>query len=460
MTINGLIMMRKEGTLLVVDDNKSILSALEILLTRYFEKVILLNNPNQINSNFREHSIDVVLLDMNFWTGVNTGNEGLYYLSHIKEISPETEVVLFTAYADVELAVTGIKQGAADFVVKPWDNDKLIATLQNAYNLHKSHKELKHIKEIKKELQDEPQMYWGTSDAMLRLRETVEKVANTDAAILITGENGTGKEMVAREIHNRSARSNEIMVSVDMGAVTETLFESELFGHVKGAYTDAHSDRAGKFEVASHGTLFLDEIGNLPYHLQSKLLAAIQNNRIVRVGSNSPIDIDIRLICATNCNIYKMVKDGTFREDLLYRINTIHIDIPPLRQRKEDIVPLASIFLKKYVQKYNKSISGFGAKAEKALQAYEWSGNVRELQHTIEKAVIMSDNGLIDEASLFLKSSIKPNTATESFTTLEQMEREMIEKAINRNPNNLSAVAQQLGITRQTLYNKIKKYEL
>ncbi|MDD2294291.1 MAG: sigma 54-interacting transcriptional regulator, partial [Bacteroidales bacterium] len=209
-----------------------------------------------------------------------------------------------------------------------------------------------------------------------------------------------------------------------------------------------------------HGTLFLDEIGNLPYHLQSKLLAAIQNNRIVRVGSNSPIDIDIRLICATNCNIYKMVKDGTFREDLLYRINTIHIDIPPLRQRKEDIVPLASIFLKKYVQKYNKSISGFGAKAEKALQAYEWSGNVRELQHTIEKAVIMSDNGLIDEASLFLKSSIKPNTATESFTTLEQMEREMIEKAINRNPNNLSAVAQQLGITRQTLYNKIKKYEL
>lgn len=452
--------MRKEGTLLVVDDNKSILSALEILLTRYFEKVILLNNPNQINSTFREQSIDVVLLDMNFWTGINTGNEGIYWLSRIKEMSPETQVVLFTAYADVNLAVKGIKEGAADFVVKPWDNDKLVATLQNAYNLYKSHKELKHIKELKKELQDEPQIFWGTSEAMLRLRETVEKVASTDAAILITGENGTGKEMIAREIHNQSTRCNEIMVAVDMGAITETLFESELFGHVKGAYTDAHSDRAGKFEVANHGTLFLDEIGNLPYHLQAKLLAAIQNNRIVRVGSNAPIDVDIRLICATNSNIYKMVQDGTFREDLLYRINTIHLDIPPLRQRKEDIVPLASIFLQKFAQKYNKDFSGFSSKAEKALKEYEWSGNIRELQHTIEKAVIMSDSGSIDEASLFLRAGTKATATPESFTTLEQMERQMIENAINRNPNNLSEVAQQLGITRQTLYNKIKKYGL
>ncbi|MDD2595766.1 MAG: sigma-54 dependent transcriptional regulator [Bacteroidales bacterium] len=450
--------MKKEGTILVVDDNKSILSALEILLAKYFEKVILISDPNQINTLFRKNEIDVVLLDMNFWTGVNTGNEGFYWLSRIKNISSEVQVVLFTAYADVDLAVRGIKEGAADFVVKPWDNDKLIASLQNAYNLRKSHKELKYIKEIRKELYDQPKMYWGESESMKQLRETVDKVANTDANILITGENGTGKEMLAREIHNASSRSSEIMVAVDMGAVTESLFESELFGHVKGAYTDAHNDRAGKFEVANRGTLFLDEIGNLPYHLQSKLLTVIQSNRIVRVGSNIPIDIDIRLICATNCNIYQMVKNGTFREDLLYRINTIHIDIPPLRQRKEDIVPLAEIFLGVYVKKYGKSISGFDAGAQEQLKEYEWFGNIRELQHTIEKAVIMCDGHKIDTQSLFLKMGTSKPALTDNFTTIEQMERQMIEKAVSQNPNNLSSVAQQLGITRQTLYNKIKKY--
>jgi DNA-binding NtrC family response regulator len=457
---NQLKIMQKEGTILLVDDNKSIISALEILLNRYFSKVIAINTPNQINFTLRSENVDVVLLDMNFCTGVNTGNEGIFWLKEIKKLSPEIQVVLFTAYADVDLAVRGIKEGAADFVIKPWDNEKLIASLQNAYNLRKSRKEVKQLKEIKKELIDEPKMYWGRSDAMKRLKDMVDKVADTDANILITGENGTGKEMLARELHNRSSRCNEMMVAVDMGAVTETLFESELFGHVKGSFTDAHFDRAGKFEVANNSTLFLDEIGNLPYHLQSKLLTVLQNNRVVRVGSNIPIEIDIRLICATNSNIYKMVEDGTFREDLLYRINTIHIDIPPLRQRTEDILPLAEMFLEKYTLKYGKKIKGFDINAQKVLKGYEWSGNVRELQHTIEKAVIMCDKSAIDETSLFLRHVSAKSIGFDSFSTLEQMERQMIQNAIIVNNGNLSSVAQQLGITRQTLYNKIKKYEL
>ena len=450
--------MTREGTILIVDDNKSILSALKLLLTKYFDKVVPTSNPNQIDTALREERPDVVLLDMNFSAGIDSGNEGLFWLKRIKEQRPETEVVLFTAYADIDLAVKGIKEGAYDFVSKPWNNEKLAATLLGAYNLRRSRKCVKQLKEIKRELLNEPAMYWGDGDEMKRLRETVEKVAGTDANVLITGENGTGKEMLAREIHKLSPRRSEMMVAVDVGALPESLFESELFGHVKGAFTDARSDRAGKFEVADRGTLFLDEIANIPLHLQAKLLTAIQSGQIVRVGSNTPVPVDIRLISATNRNIIEMTAQATFREDLLYRINTIHLDLPPLRRRREDIVPLAEMFLAKYAVKYGKPVSDFGREAKKSLAAYSWPGNIRELQHTVEKAVILSEGGVIDTDVLLPGTPHK--AARQEASTLEEMEREMIREAMQRQGGNLSAVAQQLGITRQTLYNKIKRYEL
>lgn len=451
--------MAKEGTLLIVDDNRSILAALRLLLEKYFARVLTLPTPNRLATTLREEQIDVVLLDMNFTAGINTGNEGIYWLGEIHARRPDIKVVLFTAYADIDLAVRAMRDGAVDFVVKPWDNDRLVASLRNAYNLARSTREVKQLKEIKRELAAEVPMFWGESPAMARIREIVEKVAATDANILITGENGTGKEMLAREIHNRSARSGELMVPVDMGAVPETLFESELFGHVRGAFTDARADRAGKFEVADRGTLFLDEIGNLPPHLQSKLLTAIQSGRIVRLGSNTPVAVDIRLVCATNRDLFGMVADGQFREDLLYRINTIHIDLPPLRQRREDILPLAETFLRRYATKYNKPIDGFDGAAVREMAEYPWAGNIRELQHTVEKAVIMSDGGRITPATLLLRPA-QAAQQQPSFSTLEEMERGMIAQSITRHGGNLTEVARQLGITRQTLYNKIKRYGL
>ncbi len=450
--------MTKEGTILVVDDNKGVLSALELLLNGYFDKVVMTSTPNQIDFALRDEKPDVVLLDMNFSAGINNGNEGLFWLRRIKEQRPEVEVVLFTAYADIDLAVRGIKEGAFDFVSKPWDNDKLLTTLQGAYNLRRSRKSVKHLKEIKRELLNESTMYWGESEAMKRLRDTVEKVADTDAYILITGENGTGKEILAREIHKLSSRKGELMVAVDVGALPESLFESELFGHVKGSFTDAKTDRAGKFEVANHGTLFLDEIGNIPLHLQAKLLTAIQSGQITRVGSNTPIPVDIRLISATNRNVLDMAAQGTFREDLLYRINTIHLDLPPLRQRIEDIVPLAEMFHAKYAAKYNKPASSFSREAKKMLSTYSWPGNIRELQHTIEKAVILSGGKVIDTDTLLLDT--RRRSIADPGSTLREIEREVIREAIERHGGNLSAVAGQLGITRQALYNKIKRFEL
>ena len=451
--------MTREGTVLIVDDNRSILAALRLLLEKYFARVLTLPGPNALDATLREERVDVVLLDMNFTAGINTGNEGIYWLRQIRARRPEVQVVLFTAYADIDLAVQAMRDGAVDFVVKPWDNERLVASLRNAYNLARSQREVKQLKEIKRELTAEQPMFWGSSPAMARIREIVEKVAATDANILITGENGTGKEMLAREIHNRSRRSGELMVSVDMGAVPETLFESELFGHVKGAFTDARADRAGKFEVADRGTLFLDEIGNLPPHLQSKLLTAIQSGQIIRVGSNTPRKVDIRLISATNRDLFGMVAGGSFREDLLYRINTIHIDLPPLRQRREDILPLSRKFLERYAAKYQKPIEGFDAAAERELAEHAWPGNIRELQHAVEKAVILCDGGPITPAALLLRPAAAP-APEPGDATLEQMERTMIAQAMVRHGGNLSAVAQQLGITRQTLYNKIKRYGL
>ena len=350
--------MAKQGTILVVDDNKAVLNALEMLLAGVFREVITLRTPNQIEAILESGRVDVVLLDMNFSAGINTGNEGLYWLSRIKEYAAEIPVVLFTAYADIDLAVRAVKEGATDFVVKPWDNAKLVATLLAAYRLHESRREVKQLKAkeevLKGQLSPERTVVWGESDVMRRVRQLIEKVAVTDANVLITGENGTGKEMLAREIHALSNRKYKEMIAVDMGTITESLFESELFGHIKGSFTDAHADRTGKFEAAEKSTLFLDEIGNLPYHLQAKLLTAIQRRSIVKVGSNTPIPIDIRLICATNRNLQEMVAKGEFREDLLYRINTIHVEIPPLRERKEDIIPLAERFMVHFCKQYDK----------------------------------------------------------------------------------------------------------
>lgn len=446
----------KEGKLLIVDDNRGILSAVKLLADKHFAEVVTLASPNSLVSTLRTFKADVVLLDMNFSAGINSGNEGIYWLRQIADKYPETKVVLFTAYADIDLAVKAMKHGAVDFVVKPWDNDKLIASLRNACRLSRQHRAPKR-REVSRP--DDKPMFWGESEAMSRIRETVEKVAVTDANILITGENGTGKEMLAREIHRLSTRRGGTMVSLDMGAIPDTLFESELFGHVKGAFTDARADRAGKFETASGGTLFLDEIGNLPLHMQAKLLTVLQNRSIVRLGSNTPVPVDIRLITATNRDLFDLTAQGGFRQDLLYRINTIHIALPPLRSRKEDIAPLAAMFLARYAEKYGKRVAGFTSEASERLAAHAWEGNIRELQHTVEKAVIMSDAETIDAAQLLLR----PSTAVASdneVSTLEQMERRMIRDAIAACNGNMTAVAQQLGITRQTLYNKIKRYGL
>ena len=445
--------MAKQKTIIIVDDNKGVLSALKLLLKNHFEYIIALPSPVTLLSAIRQENPDVVLLDMNFTDALNSGNEGLYWLHEIKRMNPFLPVVLFTAYADIDLAVRGIKEGATDFVVKPWDNTKLTETLLNACN--RSDKGRK-----KKEERPSSTMYWGTSKAMLELRAIVEKVAETDANVLITGENGTGKEMLAREIHALSNRYRKDMVTVDMGAVTETLFESELFGHKKGAFTDAHADRPGKFEVAEGGTLFLDEIGNLPYRLQSKLLTVLQSRTVVRVGSNEPISVNIRLICATNGNLDEMVAQGKFREDLLYRINTIHVEIPPLRERKEDIIPLAELFVQRFAKQYDKGQMILSDTARRKLQMHPWYGNIRELEHAIEKAIIISEGGILTDAHFhFPKKSLSPEKES-AIETLEDMELVMIRKAIDKCGGNLSAVAMQLGITRQTLYNKMKKHGL
>lgn len=446
-------MNKKAESILIVDDNRGVLTALQLLLKPYFKEIRTLSSPVTLLTTLREASWSLLLLDMNFTSGINTGNEGLYWLHEVKRIAPDLPVVLFTAYADIDLAVRGMKEGACDFIVKPWDNNKMVETLLHAAQSKQSNK----YQPTSSDTTDSNSgMYWGESQAMQQLHFLVEKVAATDANILITGENGTGKEMLARELHRHSLRCNKPLVSVDMGAITESLFESELFGHAKGAFTDAHTDRIGKFEAAHQSTLFLDEIGNLPYHQQAKLLTALQQRSIVRVGSNTPIPIDIRLICATNRNLQEMVNKGEFREDLLYRINTIHLELPSLRQRSEDILPLASRFIEQSCRKYRKPALQLSDEACQKLLRHTWPGNIRELQHTIEKAVIICEDTTLS-APLFHLTPTK-ETAPKPASTLEEMERQMIQQTLEACNGNLSAVASQLGITRQTLYNKLKKY--
>lgn len=439
--------MKKQGRILIVDDNRNILSSLRLLLSDVFESVMTLPSPSAMLSAI-DKGVDAVLLDMNFVAGINNGNEGLYWLHQISARHPDVPVVLFTAYADIELAVSAMKDGAFDFVEKPWDNAKLIATLQRAVASRRG----------AASLAQQPAMVWGQSAAMRQLQQMVEKVARTDANVLITGENGTGKDVLAHEIHRLSTRHVKTMVSVDMGAITDTLFESELFGHVKGAFTDARTDRKGLIEEASGSTLFLDEIGNLPLHQQAKLLSVVQRRKVQRVGANSSTDVDIRLICATNRDLQQMIAEGLFREDLFYRINTIQLVVPPLRERPDDIPILAGAFLREYAGRYGKTVDGFTDRAISAMVANPWPGNIRQLRHVVEKAVIIADGTVIDIADLQLPSP--PPQHAESQGTIEDMERRMIAEAIEQCHGNLSAVAVKLGISRQTLYNKMKRYDI
>jgi len=451
-----------DGKLLIVDDNQSALSALKLFLQAEFQMVEVLPNPGQIPSMLRKQAFDVVLLDMNFSAGVNTGNEGLFWLSEIKKISPSTEVVMFTAYGDVELAVKALKLGAADFVLKPWENEKLLATLRSALRLQRAGVEVQELRgreaAIRRDTNRESEEIVGSSPAILKVMALIGKVAGTDANVLITGENGTGKDLVAREIHRRSPRAGAFLVRVDMGAIPDTLFESELFGHKKGSFTDAREDRMGKFQLAHKGTLFLDEIGNLPLSLQPKLLSVLQNREIVPVGSNQSIPVDIRVLSATNCPLNLLVEQKHFREDLLYRLNTIHIEVPPLRERGEDIELLTSHFLKIFEKKYHRNSLRIGSAAIRKLMKYPWPGNIRELQHTLEKAVILSDSGVLKPEDFSFRTSQGGRAGQPE--TLEQSEKRLIEAALEQFGGNFSLAAKQLGISRQTLYNKINKYDL
>ncbi|NMD02349.1 MAG: sigma-54-dependent Fis family transcriptional regulator, partial [Bacteroidales bacterium] len=437
-------MQQNQGNILVVDDNKSILATLDIMLSPVFNKVTLLPGPNQLITTLKKEEYNLVILDMNFSAGINTGNEGIYWLKRIKETDPDISVVMITAFGDIELAVNALKEGASDFILKPWDNEKLIATLKMAVQLNISKKMVTELSEreteLKREINKERRDIIGSSPGLLNIMNMVRKVARTDANVLITGENGTGKELIAREIHRLSARTKEILVTVDMGAISESLFESELFGHTKGSFTDAHENRAGKFETANKGTLFLDEIGNLSFHLQAKILAALENRQISRIGSNQLIPIDIRLICATNKNLDKMVSEGLFRQDLLYRINTIQIEIPPLRERGNDITILAEYFLNKYSRKYNKPNLKINQQANEKLLRYSWPGNIRELQHTLEKAVILSESDILRPEDFYLKT-IDISEKSKTLPTLEEMERQLIHQALEINKGNYSAAA-------------------
>ena len=448
-------MAKNKAKILVVDDNSGIRAALKLLLPIHFSEVELISSPKELMSKISSFSPDVVLLDMNFHTDINTGNEGLFWLSEIKSKYEEIEVVLFTAYADIALAVEGMKRGAFDFIVKPWDNEKLIETLRKASIVNR--KESKPT-----ESESDSSMFWGSGKAMTVIRSRVNKIADTDATILITGENGTGKDVLAREIHRLSDRASQPMVNVDAGALTETLFESELFGHVKGAFTDAHTDHVGKFELADGGTLFLDEIGNIPLHLQAKLLRVIQNRNVVRVGDTTEIPIDIRLICATNKDLEKMVAEGEFREDLYYRINTIHLHLPPLRERIDEIEPLAKLFLGIFAKKYRRNVSEISEEALELLKSHPWSGNIRELRNCIEKAVILSEGAVLTPKEVELKSIQSDSGSREisSEDSLEETEKKAIMAAIGRFGGNLSMVAKSLGISRPTLYAKLKKYNI
>jgi two-component system response regulator HydG len=456
---------RKNGKILVVDDNEDILSAAKLLLKQHVALVRTEKDPARLPALMAEESFDVILLDMNFAKGATGGEEGFAWLRRILAADPHAVVILITAYGDVGMAVRAIKDGATDFILKPWQNEKLLATLAAALNLRASLLEAQSLRQRQSYLSadlDRPYRdFLGDSPAMREVFATIDKVAQTEASILILGENGTGKELAAREIHRRSPRQKEIFVGVDMSAVPETLFESELFGHVKGAFTDAREDRAGRFEAASGGTLFLDEIGNLSLPLQAKILTALENRRIFRVGSNKPVSIDIRLVCATNRPIHQMVAQDRFRQDLLYRINTIEVRLPALRERREDIPLLAEHFLGAYCRKYGRPRKTFVAEALRKLEGYDWPGNVRELQHAVERAVIMSDADALRPADFLFNAGDAALAGNASPAgRLEDMERAFVDSVLSKHGGNVSQAARELGISRAALYRRLEKHGL
>ncbi len=459
----------KSGKILMVDDNEDLLKAARMFLKRHFLQVDTEKNPESIPDILHNESYDVIMLDMNFTKDVSSGHEGFLWLDKILRIDPAAVVVLITAYGGVDIAVKAIKEGGTDFILKPWENEKLLATLNSAMQLRKSRMEVEALKSRQKQLQSDSsnkfQDIIGQSSSMMQVFETIEMVAGTDANVLILGENGTGKELIAHAVHRRSKRKGEIFMSVDLGAVTETLFESELFGHTKGAFTDAREDRAGRFETASGGSIFLDEIGNLSLPLQAKLLTVLQSRQVVRVGSNKPKAIDIRLICATNMPLYEMIAQSKFRQDLLYRINTIEIHLPPLRERIEDIPLLAEHFLNFYAKKYGKEIRSFSSQLLSRMNKYHWPGNVRELQHAVERAVIMSKGAMLEPEQFFFssptqKSEKEGGELSLEHYDLETVEKIMIKKVLQKHNGNITKAAGELGLTRSSLYRRLEKYGL
>lgn len=458
-------MTNKISKLLIVDDDTDVLKAARLFLKKYVEIIHTEKDPERIPTLMANDSYDVILLDMNFSRDVTSGQEGLHWLSRILEIDPSAVVIMITAFGGVDLAVTAVKQGAFDFILKPWQNEKLLATVSAACNLRKTRLEVASLRSRQEQLSADMNQpfkeFIGSSPAMQKVYDTVLKVAKTDANVLILGENGTGKELVARSLHLNSTRSGEVFISVDMGAISESLFESELFGHVKGAFTDAGSERAGRFEVASGGTLFLDEIANLSMPMQSKILRAIETRQIVRLGSNKTIPIDIRLICATNMNVIEMVERNEFRQDLLYRINTVEIDLPPLRERGDDLQLLAEHFLMNYCKKYNKPTKSISPPTMNKLKMYHWPGNVRELQHCIERAVILSDSMVLQPEDFFFSA---PRSDDEGLIfedyNLDLVEKTVIRRAIDKHKGNISQAANELGLTRASLYRRMEKHEL
>jgi DNA-binding NtrC family response regulator len=455
----------KIGKILIVDDDEDVLKAARFFLKKHVESIHTEKDPENIPSLLDNNSYDVILLDMNFTRDVTGGQEGLHWLSKTMTIDPAAVVIMITAFGDVHLAVAAIKQGATDFVLKPWQNEKLLATIFSAGILHKARLEVANLRSRQEQLSADMNQpfseFIGSSPAMHKVYDNILKVADTDANVLILGENGTGKELVARSLHGNSARAKEVFISVDMGAISESLFEGELFGHVKGAFTDAGSDRAGRFEIASGGTLFLDEIANLPLQMQSKILRAIETKQITRLGSSKAVPVDIRLICATNMNILEMAGKGEFRQDLLYRINTVEIHLPPLRERGDDLRLLAEHFLQSYCRKYHKPLKGISPATMNKLAKYHWPGNVRELQHCMERAVILGESQVLQpEDFLFAAALAEGDGIIFDSYNLDLVEKTVIRRAIDKHKGNISHAADELGLTRASLYRRLEKYGL
>lgn len=455
-------MSKVNGKILVVDDDRDVLFTARMALKQRFVDVIIETDPQKIPRYIKNEAVDVIVLDMNFKPGTTDGKEGLFWLKKIKELDSGIGVIMNTAYGDIQLAVEAMKVGASEFIVKPWESEKLLATVLNVYQVVESKKEIRKLRDAQKVLSGQIDKGYkeilSRSEEMKPVFSIINKVSMTDATVLVLGENGTGKELVAREIHRKSERADYPFINVDLGALSGSLFESELFGHTKGAFTDAKEDKAGRFEIASGGTLFLDEIGNLSLNLQAKLLSVIQNRKITKVGASKSSDVDVRLICATNKNLYQMVQNGEFRQDLLYRINTVEIHLPPLRDRKGDATLLSEKFLKMFGSKYNKQNLKLSPKALQQLESYNWPGNIRELQHVIERAVILAENDTINENDFALKKEsghTKPDTLN-----IDELEKQAIQNAINKSNGNLTKASEELGMGRSTLYRKMKKYDI